>query len=243
MDIEDFENKLVRKKVGLVFICNPHNPVGRVWTRKELEAIGNICHKHNAVIVSDEIHEDFVYKGHHEVFVNIKEEYRDNVIVCTAPSKTFNIAGLQISNLFIPNPKLKKMLRDEINATGYSQLNAVGLVACETAYRYGEKWYRGVLKYIQGNIEFTKKYLKDNIPQIHMIEPEGTYLVWLDFNDLHLSVKEQENLVVKKAGLWLDSGAIFGEAGKGFERINVACPRQTLETALDKLRNAIMNID
>jgi cystathionine beta-lyase len=239
MDIEDFEKKLISEKVRLVFICNPHNPVGRVWTRKELETIGDICHKHNAVIVSDEIHQDFVHKGHHEVLVNIKEEYRDNVITCTAPSKTFNIAGLQISNLFIPNPRLKKRLRDEINATGYSQLNAVGLVASETAYRYGEQWYQGVLKYIQGNIEFTKNYLEDNIPQIQMIEPEGTYLVWLDFSDLHLSAEAQEELVVKKAGLWLDSGAIFGDAGKGFERINVACPRRTLEMALVKLKDAI----
>jgi cystathionine beta-lyase len=236
MDTEDFERKLIDENVKLVFICNPHNPVGRVWTRDELEIVGDICHRHDVIVVSDEIHQDFVHKGHHQVFVDIKEEYQDNVITCTAPSKTFNIAGLQISNLFIPNPRLKKRLKEEIGASGYSQLNAVGLVACEAAYRYGEEWYQGVLKYIQGNIAFTKKYLEDNLPKIHMTEPEGTYLVWLDFRDLKLSNDELEALVVKKAGLWLDSGAIFGPAGEGFERINVACPRRTLETALGRLK-------
>jgi cystathionine beta-lyase len=236
MDIDDFENKIISENVKLVLICNPHNPVGRVWTRTELEAIGDICHKHNVIVVSDEIHEDFIHKGHHEVFVNIKEEYQENVITCTAPSKTFNIAGLQISNIFSPNPRLRKRLRDEINAAGYSQLNAVGLVACEAAYRYGEQWYQGVLKYIQSNIAYTNNYIRENLPQIHMIEPEATYLVWLDFNGLNLSNEKLEELIVKKAGLWLDSGAIFGKAGEGFERINVACPRLTLETALERLK-------
>ncbi len=241
MDTEDFEQKLIDEKVKLVLICNPHNPVGRVWTRQELETVGDICHRHDVIIVSDEIHQDFVHKGNHQVFVDIKEEYQDNVITCTAPSKTFNIAGLQISNLFIPNPRLRKRLRDEINATGYSQLNAVGLVACEAAYRYGEEWYQGVLKYIQENIAFTRKYIEEKLSPVRMIEPEGTYLVWLDFRKLKLSNEELEELVVKKAGLWLDSGAIFGAAGEGFERINVACPRRTLEIALTRLRVALEN--
>jgi cystathionine beta-lyase len=239
MDADDFEKKIVDENVKLVFICNPHNPVGRVWTRKELETVGDICHRHNVIVVSDEIHQDFVFKGHHEVFVNIKEEYQDNVITCTAPSKTFNIAGLQISNLFIPNARLKRRLRDEINASGYSQLNAVGLVACEAAYRYGTEWYQAAYEYIKSNISFVKKYIGENLPQIHMIEPEGTYLAWLDFRDLKLSNEQLEDLIVNKARLWLDSGAIFGKAGEGFERINVACPRKTLERALGQLNSVI----
>lgn len=239
IDFADFEEKIRNENVKLFFLCNPHNPVGRVWTKEELQRLGDICLQYNVIVVSDEIHGDFVHKGHHEVLVNIKKEYEKNVITCTAPSKTFNIAGLQISNLFIPNPQLRGKFRKQLDAAGYSQLNAVGLVACEAAYRYGEEWYQGVLKYIQGNIAFLKQYLEENLPQIHLIEPEGTYLVWLDFRGLGISVQEEEELIVKKANLWLDSGAIFGKTGVGFERINVACPRATLKKAFDQLKDAI----
>lgn len=242
IDFEDFERKIVENNVKLYFLCNPHNPVGRVWTKEELTALGDICLKHKVIIVSDEIHADFDYTGKHTVFTSIKEEYKDITITCMAPSKTFNIAGLQLSNIFIPNRELKQRFKKEIAAAGYSQLNAVGLVAAKAAYENGEEWYQAMLSYVKDNIEYTRKYLEENLPVLKMTKPEGTYLVWIDFKGLGLSDEELEDLIVNKAGLWLDSGLVFGKAGKGFQRINVACPRKTLQLALDKLKSAIDNI-
>ena len=242
MDLADFEEKIIREKVKLFFLCNPHNPVGRAWTREELEKIGDICYKHHVLIVSDEIHADFVYNRKHQVLVNLKKEYEEITITCTAPSKTFNIAGLQVSNIFIPDNQLRHRFKRQIAASGYSQLNAAGLAACEAAYRYGEEWYNGVKAYIRENISFTKKFLEERIPKVKMLEPEGTYLVWVDFRALGLSNRELEDLIIHKAGLWLDSGAIFGAAGEGFQRINVACPRVTLQTALEKIETAVNNL-
>ena len=242
MDLADFEEKIIREKVKLFFLCNPHNPVGRAWTREELEKIGDICYKHHVLIVSDEIHADFVYNRKHQVLVNLKKEYEEITITCTAPSKTFNIAGLQVSNIFIPDNQLRHRFKRQIAASGYSQLNAAGLAACEAAYRYGEEWYNGVKAYIRENISFTKKFLEERISKVKMLEPEGTYLVWVDFRALGLSKRELEDLIIHKAGLWLDSGAIFGAAGEGFQRINVACPRVTLQTALEKIETAVNNL-
>lgn len=242
IDFEDFERKIVENNVKLYFLCNPHNPVGRVWTKEELTALGDICLKHKVIIVSDEIHADFDYTGKHTVFTSIKEKYKDITITCMAPSKTFNIAGLQLSNIFILNRELKQRFKKEIAAAGYSQLNAVGLVAAKAAYENGEEWYQAMLSYVKDNIEYTRKYLEENLPVLKMTKPEGTYLVWIDFKGLGLSDEELEDLIVNKAGLWLDSGLVFGKAGKGFQRINVACPRKTLQLALDKLKSAIDNI-
>ena len=242
MDLVDFEEKIIREKVKLFFLCNPHNPVGRAWTREELEKIGDICYKHHVLIVSDEIHADFVYNRKHQVLVNLKKEYEEITITCTAPSKTFNIAGLQVSNIFIPDNQLRHRFKRQIAASGYSQLNAAGIAACEAAYRYGEEWYSGVKAYIRENISFTKKFLEERISKVKMLEPEGTYLVWVDFRALGLSNRELEDLIIHKAGLWLDSGAIFGAAGEGFQRINVACPRVTLQTALEKIETAVNNL-
>ena len=242
MDLADFEEKIIREKVKLFFLCNPHNPVGRAWTREELEKIGDVCYKHHVLIVSDEIHADFVYNRKHQVLANLKKEYEEITITCTAPSKTFNIAGLQVSNIFIPDNQLRHRFKRQIAASGYSQLNAAGLAACEAAYRYGEEWYNGVKAYIRENISFTKKFLEERIPKVKMLEPEGTYLVWVDFRALGLSNRELEDLIIHKAGLWLDSGAIFGAAGEGFQRINVACPRVTLQTALEKIETAVNNL-
>jgi cystathionine beta-lyase len=241
IDFEDFENKIKKEGIKLFFLCNPQNPSGRVFTKEELIKMGDICLKYDVIVVSDEIHADFVFKGQHNVFANLKEEYKDISIVCTSPSKTFNLAGTQISNIFIPNRQIKHQFRKQIAAAGYSQLNAVGLVACEAAYKYGEEWYQAVYVYIRDNIAYTRNYIKRNIPEIKMIEPEGTYLVWLDFRGLGLSDKAIDDLVINKAGLWLDSGAIFGASGEGFQRINVACPRASLTNALERLERAVHN--
>ncbi len=239
MDLEDFEEKIVENKVKLFILCNPQNPVGRVWSKEELLKIGDICIRHDVLVVSDEIHQDFVFDGKHQVFANLSQELRERTITCTSPSKTFNLAGLQISNIFIPSRELRHQFKDRINASGYSQLNTLGLTACEAAYRYGDSWHKELMKYLRENLSFLREFLAVHIPQIKLIEPEGTYLVWLDFRELSLSEAEREELILKKAGLWLDSGAIFGDAGEGFERINIACPRATLEEALVKLEKAI----
>ena len=238
IDFEDFEEKVVNENVKLFFLCNPHNPVGRVWEREELERLGDICYRHNVIVVSDEIHSDFVWKGKHQVFADLKEEYREISVTCTAPSKTFNIAGLQVSNIFIPNTRLRHQFKRQLDASGYSQLNAVGIVACEAAYRDGREWYDGVCSYIKENIEYVGKYLEENIPGVKLLKPEGTYLLWLDFRELHLSDTALEDLIIKKAGLWLD----IGDAGKGFQRINAACPREILEKALNKLEEAVLSL-
>lgn len=239
MDVRDFEEKIVRENVRLFFLCNPHNPVGRVWSRQELETIGDICRRHQVIVVSDEIHADFVWQGKHQVFAALKEEYADMTITCTAPSKTFNIAGLQTSNIFISNAGLRHQFKKQVDASGYSQLNGVGLAACEAAYRDGQEWYQGVSRYIKSNIDYLHEYLKEKLPEIKMTVPEGTYLVWLDFRGMNLKGSELENLVIKKAGLWLDSGTMFGDSGRGFQRINVACPRSILEEALKRLEQAV----
>lgn len=186
IDFEDFEKKIVEENVKLFLLCNPHNPVGRVWTREELTRLGDICLKHKVIVISDEIHSAFVFKGKHTVFTGIKEEFKEIGIVCTSPSKTFNIAGLQVSNIFIANEELRKKFRRRVNAAGYSQLNLPGLAACEAAYRHGDEWLDAVLKYIKANAEYMKAFLQEKLPKVKMTEPEGTYLVWLDFREYGL---------------------------------------------------------
>ncbi|MBD5456624.1 MAG: pyridoxal phosphate-dependent aminotransferase [Lachnospiraceae bacterium] len=239
MDLTDFEDKIKKENVKMFILCNPHNPVGRVWSREELEKIGDICYKHHVLIISDEIHSDFVFSGKHHVLAALKEEYKEITVTCTAPSKTFNIAGLQVSNIFIPNEDLRRKFTARIQASGYSEVNSAGLTACEAAYRYGEEWYQGMKAYVKENFSFMKKFLEEHVPQVKMLEPEGTYLVWLDFRALNLSHQELEDLIVHKAGLWLDRGTMFGEAGEGFQRVNTACPRTTLEEALKRIEKAI----
>lgn len=243
IDFEDFEQKITTEQIRLFLLCSPHNPVGRVWSREELCRLGEICRRHGVTVVSDEIHEDFVFGTHrHTVFANLSKEFADISITCTSPAKTFNLAGLQISNILIPNLELREKFEHQIAAAGYSQLNTLGLTACEAAYRYGDEWYREMLAYVEENIRYMKDYLVSELPRLRMTEIEGTYLVWVDFRQLGLSGDKLEELIVKKAKLWLDSGAIFGKAGEGFERFNAACPRTTLEKALTQLTAALRDV-
>lgn len=239
MDVADFEEKLKAENVKLFFLCNPHNPVGRVWTKEELTAIGDLCVQYGVTVVSDEIHGDFIFKGEHQVFAAIKKEYEDITITCTAPSKTFNLASMMMSNIFIANPELRAKFRKQLDAAGMSQLGVMGLVACETAYNKGEEWYEAMLSYVKANAEFTRQYVEEQIPGVKMIDLEGTYLVWLDFRETGLSVDELEDLIINKTKLWLDSGKIFGDCGRGFQRINIACPRAILTEALERIRDAM----
>lgn len=239
IDFEDFENKIKDNNIKLFFLCNPHNPVGRVWTKEELTRIGDICVKYGVTVVSDEIHHDFVFKGEHTVFAGIKKEFENITITCTSPSKTFNLASMLISNIFIANNDLRYRFKREIDAAGISQLGVLGLVATEAAYSQGEEWYQAVKKYISDNIDFTKKYVEENLPGVKMIDTEGTYLVWLDFRGTDLSTTELNRRIIYEAKLWLDDGNIFGDQGDGFQRINVACPRATLQEALDRIKSIL----
>ena len=242
IDFEDFEDKIISEKVRLIILCSPHNPVGRVWTAEELVKLGDICVKHGVIVVSDEIHADFVFKGRHHVFASLKKEFENISITCTSPSKTFNLASMMMSNIFIPNHELKRKFRKELDAAGTSQLGIMGLVACEAAYSKGEEWYRSMIEYVRKNIEFTKEYIAENILDVSMIDIEGTYLVWLDFHKTGLSAEELDRRIILNAKLWLDSGKIFGKCGEGFQRINVACPRSILKEALDRIKNILKGL-
>lgn len=243
VDFEDFEEKIVQNHVRLFVLCSPHNPVGRVWTKEELTRMGDICVRHGVLVVSDEIHADFVYPGYrHFVFAGLKPEYSDIAITCTAPSKTFNLAGLQVSNIFIANPRLRRLFVDEIEKTGYSQLNTMGLTACQAAYAHGRQWLEELKEYLSGNLDFVRRFLAEKLPQIKLVEPQGTYLVWLDCRALGLNEEQLEDLFVNRAKLWLDSGTLFGPEGAGFERINIACPRKILRQALLQLEKAVRTV-
>lgn len=243
IDFHDFETKIVENNVKMFILCSPHNPVGRVWTKDELITLGDICLKHNVVVVSDEIHADFVYEGNrHMIFANVKPEYLQNTITCTAPSKTFNLAGLQVSNIFIANPDIRKKFQAEMNKSGYSELNTLGLIACQAAYEHGGEWLDELKKYLAGNLAFIRDFVKQRLPKIHLVEPQGTYLVWLDFTELGLTEEQREHLIVNKAKLWLDSGVMFGKDGEGFERVNIACPCATLQKAFEQLERAVKDL-
>ena len=240
VDLEDFEAKITEHDVKLFILCNPHNPVGRVWTKEELTAMGDICLKHGVMVVSDEIHADFTYPGHrHTVFAGIKPEFSEITITCTAPSKTFNLAGLQISNIFISRRDIRHAFRKALYSTGYCQLNTLGLVACEAAFKNAYPWLDELRVYLKGNMDFIRSFLKEELPQIRLVEPEGTYLVWLDCRGLGMSDDELDHFIVSEAKLWLDKGTMFGPEGEGFQRINIACPRATLEKAFGQLKCAV----
>ena len=235
MDYADFEEKILKEQVKLFILCNPHNPIGKVWNKEQLEKIGDICLKHGVFVVSDEIHADFAFKRPHTVFTQIKEEYKQMSMVCTSPSKSFNLAGLQISNIFIPDKKRHSDFRAQVYATGYDEISLPALVACEAAYRHGEEWLDGVCAYIRENEAYVRAFLQDRLPRVRLMDWEGTYLIWLDFRSLGLSDKELNRKIIHEAGLWLDGGSMFGKAGEGFQRINIACPRKTLEEAMERL--------
>lgn len=243
IDFADFEAKITANKVKLFILCSPHNPVGRVWTKEELLKIGEICLKHNVLVVSDEIHSDFVHSGSHLVFSTVKPEFKANTIICTSPSKSFNIAGLQVSNILIENEQLRKKFIHQRNANGYSQLSLPGLIACQAAYQSGGEWLDKVNQYIFANYLYLKKFIETNIPKIKVTPLEGTYLVWLDFGAFKLETKQVGEIIENKAKLWLDEGEMFGPAGADFQRINIACSRTLLKRAFKQLKIAFENLE
>jgi len=243
MDLHEFERLIVEENVKLFILCSPHNPVGRVWTREELTQVGDICVRHGVYVISDEIHQDFVYPGYrHLVFAGLKPEYADIAITCAAPSKTFNMPGLQISNVFISNPKIRRLFIEELKKTGYSQPNLMGIIACQAAYEKGAQWMDELIGYLAGNLTLLREFLTDELPDISLVEPEGTYLIWLDFSKLGLSDRELEQLLIHRGKIWLSPGPAFGAGGQGFQRFNIACPRSLLQQGLNRLKEALKDI-
>ena len=243
IDFEDFEKKIIENNVKLFILCSPHNPVSRVWTREELQKLSDICLRNNVIVFADEIHNDFVYEPNkHTVFSNLSPEAAENSIVSMSVSKTFNLAGLQFSTNFIKNPVLRKKFRDEKDKTGYDEPSLMGLTAAYAAYKNGKPWLLDLHKHLKENIDFVRNFLAKKLPSVRLIEPEGTFLLWLDFSKLGLSDSEIDDIIVNKAKVWLDRGTMFGPEGEYYQRINVATPRPVLEDALNRIANAFKEI-
>jgi len=244
INFADLEQKAKDNKAKLLILCSPHNPVGRVWTEEELVRIGEICNKNEVLVISDEIHSDLILKGFkHTPFASISTDSLMNSITCNSPSKSFNLAGLQTSYIVIADPVKRQKFSKVLARNGITGPNVFGALALEAAYSYGEEWLKQLIEYIQKNLEFLKDFIHDRIPMVRVIEPEATYLVWLDFRKLGLDKKGLKNFIRKEAGLALDDGYMLGSAeGDGFERINIACNRSTLERGLSRLEKAIKNL-
>ena len=250
IDYDDLERKFQPKtgrlrgpsRVKTIIFCNPHNPVGRLWKREEIIRMGEIAINNGAVVISDEIHCEILFDNHrHTPFASISQEFEQNCIVCMSPSKTFNLAGLDVSSIIIPNKKIRE---DFINTQSgiVPSLNLFGYTAMETAYRYGDDWLKQMLDYLQENLDFLKEYLTKKIPEIKVIQPQGTYLIWLDCRGLNMDKLTLSSFMKEKAKVGLEDGFIFGEAGAGFMRMNIACPKITLEEALKRIESAVNSL-
>ncbi len=250
MDYEDLESRFqtrmgmhaAHSRAKAIILCNPHNPVGRLWTRRELTRVGEIAIRNGAVVISDEIHCEILYRGYrHTPFAAISEEFAQNCVVCMAPSKTFNLAGLHASSIIIPNKKLRDAFADQMSAMVPGP-NVFGLTAMEAAYRHGDEWLEQFLGYLEGNLEITAQYFARRIPRIKIIKPQGTYLVWLDCRELGMDDAALRSFMREKARIGLDDGFLFGAAGSGFQRMNIACPRAILNEALARMETAVNSL-
>lgn len=240
MNFEELERIAAEDDVKLMLLCSPHNPVGRVWTEEELKRVGEICLKNNVVLVSDEIHFDLVRKNQkHIVINNVDDRFSQNTIICTAVSKTFNLAGLGTSNIIIADKGLRERFQAQLSADGYSCINCVSRPATIAAYTECDYWIDGVNEYIEDNIRLVNDILGD-IPQIKIYDCQGTYLMWLDMRDLGMNDDELDTFLQDECNIIQDPGFWFGENGKGFTRLNVACPRSVLEAAINELKNQIL---
>ena len=239
IDFDALKTACENPKNKMLLFCSPHNPIGRVWTKEELEQIGELCLKNDVIIVSDEIHHDLIMPGAtHTVFATLSKELEDHMIICTSPSKTFNLAGMQTSNILIPNETLREKYVAAINEISKTSLNALGYKACELAYNEAENWLEELLKLIQHNCEVVCQCMRTYFPEVVISPLQGTYLLWLDFRAFNLSKEALEEKMIKEALWFTDEGYLFGDGGIGFERINLACPTWVLEEALLRLRKA-----
>jgi len=240
MDFEDLEQKASRKDVTALVLCSPHNPVGRVWTEEELRRAGEICARHGVLVITDEIHEDLVLPGYrHRPFGSLGEDFAANSVTCVAPSKTFNLAGLQCSFIIVPDEKKRSLLKGVLDAAHLSRPNVFALAAAPVAFRECAYWVDELMAYVAENVAFLRDFLDRRLPRARLLEPEGTYLAWVDFRDYGFSREELERRMLEKGKIWLDEGYIFGDSGSGFERIVLACPRALLEEGLERIERAV----
>jgi len=239
MDLDDLEKK-IDQGGRMLILCSPHNPVGRVWTRDELEALGRLVVARDLVVLSDEIHHDLVYRGHrHQVFAALSPELASRTVTCIAPSKTFNIPGLSTAAVIASNPDFLKAFEDEKERAGFELGQVFGIVGFEAAYAHGGDWLDELLPYLEANVDFLEKFLEERIPKVRLIRPEGTYLALLDCRGLGLDPAALTDFFLKKAGVYLNDGAMFGEEAAGFVRINFACPQALLVEALERIEHAV----
>lgn len=240
IDFEDFENKVKDEKVKLFILCNPHNPVGRVWDKDELRQMGELCIKHNVIVLSDEIHRDLVYKNYkYTPFCSINEEFLQNSITCTAPSKTFNIAGLKASSIIVANENYKQKIDKVLNQNILSSINIFGIEAFITAYESCEDWLDELLIYLEKNKDYLISFIDKNLPKLKVVEPEATYLLWLDISKLNINSKLLAKKLEELGKLRIIPGLVYGENGDNFIRINIACPLEVLKDGLKRLENGI----
>lgn len=237
-DFEDLEQK-IDAHTKMLILSNPQNPTSRVWTEQELLRLSNICIKNNIIILSDEIHSDLIFRKYRHIpLASLSEEIAQHTITAIAPSKTFNIAGLHTSILIIPNKNQLADYKAMLDKLHIGSGNLFGNVALEAAYKEGEAWLEQLLDYLQGNIDFVKDFLQRYLPDIGLAEPEGTYLLWLDFRKWQMNQKQLNEFLINKAGVGFSDGMIYGREGEGFQRINIACPRSVIEKALGQIREA-----
>ena len=243
MDLDDLRTR-IDAPGRMLILCSPHNPVGRVWDKEELEALGRIAVERDLVVIADEIHHDLVYRGHlHHVLASLSPELAQQTITCIAPSKTFNTAGLTTAAVIAANPDLHKKFEDEEERSGFDLGNALGIVAFEAAYRYGQDWLEELLPYLEANVDFMAGFLEERVPQVRLVRPEGTYLALLDCRGLGLEPGSVNDFFLKKAGVYFSDGKIFGEESAGFVRVNFGCPRSMLREALERVERAVNSLD
>ena len=243
IDFEDLEKKLSDEKVTLMILCNPHNPVGRVWKKEELQKIGDLCVKYNVRILADEIWRDLVLLGYsHTPIASLSREIENITITCFSPTKTFNIAGLQASFAVFPREEEWKAFDNELGEMDIKRNNPFSLVGFEAAYNHGEEWLSELLVHLEGNAQYVVDFVKERLPEIKTVKPEGTYLMWLDFNGLNIIPEEITEMLIKDAKVAMNDGASFGANGKGFARMNIACPRYMVEDAMARIEKAVKNL-
>lgn len=240
IDFKDLEEKLSDKMTKLFIFCNPHNPSGRVWRKEELIKIGELCVKHNVILLSDDIHSDLVlFDNQYTPIASINESIANQTITCIAPSKTFNLAGLQTSVVLIKNDTLRRKFNTVQELYGLMTVNTFGADAMEAAYKHGEVWLNELIHYLEDHILFIENYIKEKLPEVKVTRPDASYLVWFDVRYLQKSDEEIMELLLEKGKLALEPGSKFGENGAGFLRMNIACPKETLKDGLDRFVKAL----
>lgn len=240
MDFADLERRAADPAVKVMLLCNPHNPAGRVWTREELQRVGDICLRHGVTVISDEIHCEFVYPGHrYTPFASISDEFLHHSVTCVSPSKAFNIAGLQIANIICADNAMRTKIDRAININEVCDVNPFGVIATQAAYNEGAEWLDQLMAYLHANYQYMSDFCGDRLPDFPVATLEGTYLAWMDCRKLGIGSGDLEHRLLSEAGLWLNAGTMYGAEGEGFMRWNLACPRVTLDEALQRFERFV----